>query len=50
MACHLGDTEEEMDATLQICSSAVFNTLILFIIKEAGHLCAGKSVTLVIRA
>lgn len=34
VACHLGDNEEDMDATMRIVSSAVFNKVMVFMIKE----------------
>lgn len=34
IACHLGDQEESLDATMRITSSTVFNKILLFMIKE----------------
>ena len=34
IACHLGDEEEDMSATMQIVSSTVFNKILIFVIKE----------------
>ena len=34
IACHLGDQEENLDATMRITSSTVFNKILLFMIKE----------------
>ncbi len=36
LACHYGDTEEQVHETMKISSSAVFNKLMLFVLKE-GH-------------
>lgn len=38
LACHYGDTEEEVHDTMKISSSAVFNKLMLFVLKEADHI------------
>ena len=38
LACHFGDTEEEVHETMKISSSAVFNKLMLFVLKEANHI------------
>lgn len=38
LACHYGDTEEEVHETMKISSSAVFNKLMLFVLKEADHI------------
>ena len=35
MACHYGDSEEQVHETMKISSSAVFNKLMLFVLKEA---------------
>lgn len=35
VACHYGDGDEEMAATLRITSGAVFNRVLLFMLKEA---------------
>lgn len=35
VACHYGDTEQEMSSTLSITSGAVFNKVLLFMLKEA---------------
>ncbi|KAL4519392.1 hypothetical protein Ndes2437A_g07590 [Nannochloris sp. 'desiccata'] len=34
-ACHYGDSEEEVEATLRLGSSAVYNKLMLFVLREA---------------
>ena len=38
LACHYGDTEEEVHETMKISSSAVFNKLMLFVLKEADRI------------
>lgn len=38
LACHYGDTEEEVHETMKISSSAVFNKLMLFVLKEADNI------------
>ena len=38
LACHYGDTEEEVHETMKISSSAVFNKLMLFVLKEADSI------------
>ena len=38
LACHYGDTEEQVHETMKISSSAVFNKLMLFVLKEADHI------------
>lgn len=38
LACHYGDTEEEVHETMKISSSAVFNKLMLFVLREANHI------------
>ena len=38
LACHYGDSEEEVHETMKISSSAVFNKLMLFVLKEADHI------------
>lgn len=35
VACHYGDTEAEVDATMRISSAAVYNKVMLFMLKEA---------------
>jgi hypothetical protein len=35
VACHYGDTEAELSSTLSITSGAVFNKVLLFMLKEA---------------
>lgn len=35
LACHYGDSEEQVHETMKISSSAVFNKLMLFVLKEA---------------
>lgn len=35
VACHYGDTEQDMSSTLSITSGAVFNKVLLFMLKEA---------------
>lgn len=35
VACHYGDTEQQMSNTLTISSGAVFNKVMLFMLKEA---------------
>ena len=35
LACHYGDSEEQLHETMKISSSAVFNKLMLFVLKEA---------------
>jgi hypothetical protein len=37
IACHLGDEEEDLDATMRITNSTVFNKILIFMIKEASH-------------
>ena len=37
LACHLGDQEENLDATMKINSSTVFNKILLFMIKEVTY-------------
>jgi nucleolar complex protein 2 len=34
-ACHYGDSEEQVEATLRLGSSAVYNKLMLFVLREA---------------
>lgn len=34
VACHLGDVEEDMEAAMRIVSSAVFNKVLIFMVKE----------------
>ncbi len=36
VACHLGDEEEDLDATMRITNSTVFNKILIFMIKEAS--------------
>lgn len=38
LACHYGDTEEQVHETMKISSSAVFNKLMLFVLKEGHHI------------
>ena len=38
LACHYGDTEEQVHETMKISSSAVFNKLMLFVLKEADSI------------
>ena len=38
VACHYGETEEELDATMRIASASSFNDLLLFVLKEVGKL------------
>lgn len=38
LACHYGDTEEQVHETMKISSSAVFNKLMLFVLKEADNI------------
>lgn len=38
VACHLGDQEETLDATMRITSSTVFNKILLFMIKQVNSL------------
>jgi len=38
LACHYGDTEEQVHETMKISSSAVFNKLMLFVLKEGNHI------------
>ena len=38
VACHYSDSEDETEASLQITSSHVFNSLMLFVLKEVRHL------------
>ncbi|DBA84942.1 TPA: hypothetical protein ACH3X2_005684 [Trebouxia sp. C0005] len=38
LACHYGDTEEQVHETMKISSSAVFNRLMLFVLKEGHHI------------
>lgn len=38
LACHYGDTEEEVHETMKISSSTVFNKLMLFVLKEADSI------------
>jgi hypothetical protein len=38
VACHYGDTEQEMSSTLSITSGAVFNKVLLFMLKEADRI------------
>jgi nucleolar complex protein 2 len=35
VACHYGDTEQQLSSTLTISSGAVFNRVMLFMLKEA---------------
>lgn len=35
MACHYGDTEQQLSSSLSISSGAVFNRVMLFMLKEA---------------
>ena len=36
LACHYGDSEEQVHETMKISSSAVFSKLMLFVLKEVG--------------
>ncbi|GAB4817038.1 hypothetical protein N2152v2_004084 [Parachlorella kessleri] len=36
IACHYGDSEEQVDATMRIASSAVYNRLMLFVLVSPG--------------
>ena len=38
VACHYGETEEELDVTMRIASASTFNDLLLFVLKEVGKL------------
>jgi nucleolar complex protein 2 len=37
-ACHYGDSEEQVEATLRLGSSAVYNKLMLFVLREADDI------------
>eukprot|EP00887_Chlorella_sp_A99_P000978 scaffold5.g978.t1 len=41
VACHYGDSEEQVDETMRIASSAVFNRVMLFVLKEADAIFRG---------
>ena len=36
MACHFGDSEQEVHDSLRISSSAVFNGVLMFVLKEVS--------------
>lgn len=36
LACHYGDSEEQVHETMKISSSAVFSKLMMFVLKEVG--------------
>ena len=36
LACHYGDSEEQVHETMKISSSAVFSKLMLFVLKEVS--------------